>query len=73
MNLELALGVLKEGLRLINTLESSRHLNRIIKLEREYYEELGKDEDSRSQLFLDERMLELSIIAKYVINHDEKK
>lgn len=73
MELGLFLGVLKEGLRLRNNQQETKWLDRVIKLEKQYYEELSKPEDSRSQLYLDERLHELGIIASNFIKHPGKK
>jgi len=69
MNLELALGVLKEGLKLWNAKEAAKYLDRVTELEKQYYEELSKPELKRSQLRLDSRMRELSIIAKSFVKY----
>lgn len=72
MELGLILGVLKEGLKLWNAKEATKYLDRVIKLEKEYYDELSRPENDRSQLYLDKRMLELSSIAKNFINLSPK-
>lgn len=64
MDLSLALGVLKEALTLWNHKESTKYLDRVIKLEKEYYEELNKPLDARSDYKLDSIMLELTIISR---------
>jgi hypothetical protein len=73
MDLSLILGVLKEGLKLWNTKEGNKYIDKVIKLEKEYHEELSKSEDDRSQLYLDERMHELNTIAKNFIQYSGKK
>jgi hypothetical protein len=73
MSLGLLLGVLKEGLKLWNTKESSKYLDKVLKLENEYYEELSRHEDDRSQLFLDERLRELRGIAENFIKYANTK
>jgi hypothetical protein len=40
MNLNLILGVLKESLKLWNAKEADKYLSEVLKLEKEYYEEL---------------------------------
>jgi hypothetical protein len=77
MELELALGILKEGLTLWNNKESTKYLDRVIKLEKEYYEELNKPLDARSDYKLDSIMLELTIISRSFVmypgkNRDQK-
>lgn len=73
MDLSLYLGVLKEGLKLWNAKEGQKYLDKVIKLEKEYYAELSKNEDERSQLYLDQRLLELRIISQSFIQHPVKK
>lgn len=73
MDLALILGVLKEGLKLWNAKESVKYLDRVIKLEKEYYEELSLPEDERSQLYLDERLRELGTIAKAFVSYNSGK
>jgi hypothetical protein len=73
MDLGLILGVLKEGLKLWNSKESTKYIDKVIKLEKEYYEELSRPEDERSQLYLDERLRELATIAKSFIQYANKK
>jgi hypothetical protein len=69
VNFALALGVLKEGLILWNTKESTKYLDRIIKLEKEYYEELSRSEDDRSQLALDKCMLDITTIGESFVKY----
>lgn len=64
MDLALILGVLKEGLKLWNSKEATKYLDKVVSLEKDYYEELAKNEDYRSQLALDSILLELEIIAR---------
>jgi hypothetical protein len=55
---------LKEGLKLWNNREATKYLDRVIKLEKEYYEELNKPHDDRSDYKLDSIMLELTILSQ---------
>ena len=64
MELGLVLSVLKEGLKLANTVIDRKYLDRVIKLEGEYHEEMARDLDERSDLRLDSIMLELTTIAR---------
>ncbi len=73
MNLTLVLEVLKEGLKLWNSKESTKYLDKVLKLEKEYHEELSRPEDERSQLYLDERLHELKAIAEAFIKYPSKK
>lgn len=72
MDLNLALSILKEGLVLWNHKESNKYLERVIKLESEYYEELNKPLDARSDYTLDSIMLELTIISKSFVMYSGK-
>ena len=69
MNLELALGVLKEGLKLWNAKEATKYLDKVIKLEATYYGILEKPERLRSQLALDKCLRELNSIAKNFVKY----
>ena len=73
MDIKLFLGVLKEALKLWSAKEGQKYLDRVVKLEKEYYEELSKPEDERSQLYLDERLLELQIISQSFVLFPAKK
>jgi hypothetical protein len=73
MDIKLFLGVLKEALKLWSAKEGQKYLDRVVKLEKEYYEELSKPEDERSQLYLDERLLELQIISQSFVLYPAKK
>ena len=73
MDLALALGILKEGLRLWNNREATKYLDRVIKLEKEYYEELNKPLDERSDRRLDSIMLELRILSQSFLHYPGKR
>jgi len=73
MSLTLVLGILKEGLKLWGSKESTKYLDKVVKLEKEYYDEFSKNEDNRSQLYLDERMRDLKSIAENFIKFASKK
>jgi hypothetical protein len=72
MDFNLALGVLKEGLTLWNSKESTKYLDRLMKLEKEYHEELNKPIDSRSDYKLDSIMLELTVLAQSFVMYPGK-
>lgn len=72
MDLNLALGVLKEGLTLWNNKESTKYLDKVLKLEKEYNEELNKPIDARSDYKLDSIMLELTVIARSFVMYPGK-
>lgn len=73
MDLGLILGVLKEGLKLWNAKEATKYMDKIIKLEKEYYAELSLHEDERSQLTLDKCLLDITTIAKNFVQYSGKK
>lgn len=64
MDIGLILGVLKAGLELWNTKESRKYQDRVIELEKRYFDELAKPFNNRSQLVLDNCLLELKTIAR---------
>jgi hypothetical protein len=80
-------GVLEQGLKLWNSKESTKYLDRVIKIKKEYYAELSKlefdpsneshlkmDGDAfRSQLALDRLMLELETICESFSSFPIKK
>ena len=73
MELGLVLSVLKEGLKLSNTIIDRKYLDRVVKLEKDFYEELAKPDDDRSDLQLDSIMLELRTIAAIFAKYTPKK
>lgn len=73
MDLALVLGILKEGLKLWNNREATKYLDRVIKLEKDYYEELNKPSDERSDLHLDGIMLELRILSQSFLHYPAKR
>jgi hypothetical protein len=73
MDISLLLGVLKEGLRLWNDRQSTKYLDRVISLEKKYYEELSKPSDERSDLELDRCLLEFKIISQSFVQYPGKK
>lgn len=73
MELDLLLGVLKEGLKLWNSKDSTKYLDKVIKLEKEYYEELSKPSSDRSDFKLDSILLQLRILSQSFIQYPNKK
>jgi hypothetical protein len=67
MDFKLALSVLEQGLKLWNTKEGRKYLDRVIKLKKEWYEEFNRSD--RSQLALDNISRELRIIAETFANN----
>ena len=72
MDLELTLGILKEGLKLWASKESTKYLDRVIKLEKDYQDEMSKPSDERSDLKLDRILLELRILSQSFIYYPGK-
>lgn len=72
MDLTLLLGVLKEGLKLWSDKQATKYLDRVIELEKDYYEELSKPPEDRSDLKLDRVLLELQIISQSFIHYPAK-
>jgi hypothetical protein len=73
MELGLVLSILKEGLKLSNTIIDRKYLDRVIDLEKEFYEELSRPGDERSDLALDNIMLELKTIAAIFAKYNPRK
>jgi hypothetical protein len=73
MELGLVLSILKEGLKLSNTIIDRKYLDRVIDLEKEFYEELSRPDDERSDLALDNIMLELKTIAAIFAKYNPRK
>jgi hypothetical protein len=73
MEIGLVLSILKEGLKLSNTIIDRKYLDRVIDLEKEFYEELSRPDDERSDLALDNIMLELKTIAAIFAKYNPKK
>lgn len=67
MDLSLTLGLLKEGLTLWNNKEANKYLDRVIKLEKDYNNEMAKPIDERSDYRIDSILLELRIISQSFI------
>lgn len=70
--IELLLGVLVEGLKLKNTLESRKYLDEVIKLRKDWLEEYNKPKSNRSNATLDDIELRLGIIARSFIDTSGK-
>lgn len=72
MDLSLTLGILKEGLKLWNAKEATKYLDRVIELEKDYYAELEKPSEDRSDYKLDGILLELRIISQSFVHFPAK-
>jgi len=62
MDFKLALSILEQGLKLWNTKEGRKYLEKVIALKKAWYEEYNRSD--RSQLALDRIERELRIIAE---------
>lgn len=72
MELSLTLGLLKEGLKLWNNKEATKYLDRVIKLEKDYNDEMAKPLDERSDYRIDTILLELKILSQSFIHYPGK-
>jgi hypothetical protein len=61
-------GVLHEGLKLLNTKESNKLLNEVIKLRQDWLNEYSKPRNLRSNADLDNMELRLELISKSFID-----
>lgn len=68
----LILGVLEQGLKLWNSHESTKYLDKLIKLKKEWYEEYDKPISERSDLRLDSITDELRILGESFIEAARK-
>ena len=59
----LIIGLLKTGLELWNQKESGKYLDRLIKLEKDFYKEYNKRDKDRSDAVLDNIRFELRILS----------
>ncbi len=60
---ELVLGVLEQGLKLWNSHESTKYLDKLISLKKDWYEEYNRPIQERSDVRLDDLELELRVLA----------
>lgn len=70
---ELLLGVLVEGLKLLNTKEANKYLNKIIQLRQEWLEEYSKPRSKRDNSELDDMESQIYLISKAFIEMSSKK
>lgn len=73
MDLSLYVGVLKAGLELWSSKEATKYLDRVVKLEKEYNDEMAKHPDDRSDLSIDGILLELRILGQSFSKFPGKK
>lgn len=60
-------GVLLQGLKLYNTKESTKYLDEVLELQREWQKEYNKPRSQRSNANLDDIELRLELIGKHFI------
>lgn len=72
MDLALALQILKEGLKLWNNHEANKYIDRVIKLEMDYNEEMSKPLDERSDYRVDSILFELRVISQSFVQYPGK-
>lgn len=73
MDWTLIFGVLEQSLKLWNSKESSKYLDKMIKLRKEWYEEYNKPLDDRSDVKLDNIELQLRILCESFIQAPKPK
>lgn len=73
MQFELIMKVLEQGLILWNTSESTKYLDKLIKLKKGWYEEYNKPLDERSDVKLDTIELQLKILCQSFIQAPKGK
>ena len=72
MDLSLTLGLLKEGLKLWNNKEATKYIDRDIKLEKAYHDEMAKPLDERSDLRINDVLLQLRVLSQSFIQYPGK-
>jgi hypothetical protein len=72
MDLSLTLGLLKEGLKLWNNKEATKYIDRVIKLEKAYHDEMAKPLDERSDLRINDVLLQLRVLSQSFIQYPGK-
>lgn len=70
---QLILGVLEQGLKLWNSHEATKYLDKLIALKKDWYEEYNRPIEERSDLTLDSIELELRILAESFIQASSRK
>jgi len=65
---EVLFGVLLQGLKLWNTKESTKYLDEVLSLKKEWMDEYNKPRELRSNANLDELELRLELISKHFID-----
>ena len=68
--IEVLFGVLLQGLKLANSKESRKYIDRVLKLNKDWLEEYSKPRKQRSNATLDEIETELSLISKVFSSSD---
>lgn len=64
MEVELVLKILGAGLAIWESKEKTKYQDRFIELEKAYYEEINKDDNSRNDAFISNLRVELRILAE---------
>lgn len=67
MDVKLILGILEQGLKLWNSKEATKYIDKMIKLKKEWYEEYNKPLGQRSDVKLDFIELQLRILCQSFI------
>jgi hypothetical protein len=67
MDVKLILGILEQGLKLWNSKEATKYIDKMVKLKKEWYEEYNKPLNERSDVKLDFIELQLRILCQSFI------
>lgn len=73
MDVKLILGILEQGLKLWNSKEAVKYIDKMIKLKKEWYEEYNKPLDDRSDVKLDNIELQLRILCQSFIQAPKRE
>lgn len=73
MDVKLILGVLEQGLKLWNSKEANKYLDKLIKLRKDWYEEYNKPLDERSDVKLDSIELQLKILCQSFVQAPKRE
>lgn len=64
MDVKLVLSILEQGLKLWNSREANKYIDKMTKLKEEWYEEYNKPLEDRSDMRLDDIELRLRILCQ---------
>ena len=73
MDWTVVFGVLEQGLKLWNSKEANKYLDKMIKLRKDWYAEYNKPLDERSDVKLDSIELQLKILCQSFIQAPKRE